>query len=317
MSSCKLSIIIPAHNTGQYLERTLNVLECQSFKNCEIIIINDNSSDDTEKIILMLQTKYNNIKYFKNSSTIGPGLSRNFGLKHITGDYVTFLDSDDWPDLYTYELAIDIMQKSTNCDFVIWGIKKEYDNKYSSQIRTDYKTYNTINKELALSLLCNTYSLDVTISSYLGNKIFRKKFLDENTIKFKEFLFEDVVFSFETITYSKEIILIPNTYTHYYQRPYSIVHSFTEKHIYDMFSALSFIKKIVNEKYLYLKKDYASLVEKCSKTLFNMMYNNIEDHTKLNELINIYFKCLFELCSVKDILEYLDVERVKRILLSF
>ncbi len=317
MSSEMLSIIIPAHNTAQYLTRTLNILECQVLKNFEIIIVNDNSTDDTEKIVLSFQNEYSNIKYYKNETLKGPGLSRNLGLKHAKGNYVTFLDSDDWTDLCTYELAIDIMKKNTNCDFVIWGIKKEYNNKCSSHIRNDYKKFTTINKELALSLLCNTYSLDITISSYLGNKMFRKSFLDDNTILFKKSLFEDVAFSFQTIAYSNEIILIPNSYTHYYQRTHSIVHSFNENHIYDMFSTLSFIKDIVNTKNLYLKKDYNSLVEKCSKTLFRMIYDNIEDITELNKLLCIYFKCLFKLCSLEEILKYLDVERVKNILLNF
>lgn len=317
MCSELLSIIIPVHNTAQYLKRTLNILECQVFRNFEIIIINDNSSDDTEKIVLSFQKEYNNIKYYKNKTTKGPGLSRNFGLKHSKGNFVTFLDSDDWTDLCTYDIAIDIMHKNANCDFVIWGIKKEYNNKYSSYIRTDYKNYTVINQELALSLLCNTYSLDVTISSYLGNKMFRKSFLDNNVILFKESLFEDVAFSFQTIAYSKEIILIPNSYTHYYQRTHSIVHSFNKNHIYDMFSILSFIKDIVDTKNLHLKKDYNSLVEKCSKTLFTMMYENIEEIKELNKLLCVYFKCLFKLYSLEEILEYLDVERVKNILLYF
>jgi glycosyltransferase involved in cell wall biosynthesis len=58
MCSELLSIIIPVHNTAQYLKRTLNILECQVFRNFEIIIINDNSSDDTEKIVLSFQKEY-------------------------------------------------------------------------------------------------------------------------------------------------------------------------------------------------------------------------------------------------------------------
>lgn len=317
MYKYKLSIIIPTYNTAQYLEQTLNVLVCQSLEGCEIIIIDDNSSDNTEKIVSDFQEKYNNIKYFKNKTNQGQGFSRNIGLEHCCGKFVTFLDSDDWPDLITYETAVNALEKNSKCDLAIWGIKNEYSNKKSSHIRTDYKVCNTINKEVALSLLCDTYSLDITVSSYLGSKIFRNSFLTSNNILFDNILFEDVVFSFKSILYAEKIMLLPNIYTHYYQRAHSIVHSFTEKHISDMFKAFAYIQEIDNAEFLRHYKDYVSLVEKCSKTLFRLLYTNIEDPIRQKELLRFYFEHLFNFCSVEQILEYMDPERIKKVLLNF
>ncbi|WP_305113957.1 glycosyltransferase family 2 protein [Thomasclavelia cocleata] len=318
MKKYKLSIIIPAYNTAQNLNRTLNVLECQSAKDFEIIIVNDNSQDDTEKIIFNFQKDFPNIKYFKNNTNNGPGYSRNIGIENISGEFITFLDSDDWPDLTTYETAINTLDENINCDFVIWGIKNEYNNKFSSYIRTDYKTYNTLNKELAISMLCNTYSLDISISSYLGNKMFKSNFIKKNNILFDEIFFEDVVFSFKTILYSDKIILLPNIYTHYYQRTDSITHSFSQKHIYDMFEAFNIIKNIINnDNCVKYKNDFASLIEKCSKTLFKLIYNNIDNSIEQKEFLNIYFKKLLDFCGINNILNYIDSERLKRILIEF
>lgn len=316
MNKCKLSVIIPAYNTDKYLEQTLNVLSAQSLKEYEIIIINDNSSDSTENIVLEYQKNIGNIRYFKNVSNQGPGPSRNIGINQISGEYVTFLDSDDWPDIFAYETAVDILDSNPNSDFVIWGVKSEYNNKSSSHIRNDYKSYTAINKELAMSLLCNTYALDIAISAYLGNKIFRSDFIKRNNILFSDFLFEDVAFSFETIARAKQILLLPNIYTHYYQRSRSIVHSFTKTHITDMFKSLTYISELVHNSFPQYKKDFDSLVEKCSKTLFRLMYDNIDDPIQINDLLSFYFDKLFEFCSIKKILTYLDPQRVKNILLN-
>ena len=317
MYKYKLSIIVPAYNTGKELERTLNTLVSQSLTSYEIIIINDNSSDDTENVVYNFQKEYNNIKYLKNSENQGAGLSRNVGFQNSSGKFITFLDSDDWPDLIAYKTAIDVLEENAECDFVIWGIKNEFNNQRSSYIRTDYNAYHKITKELALSLLCNTYSLDVTVSSYLGSKIFRRDFLKDNNICFNDILFEDVVFSFKSIVYSKKIILLPNIYTHYYQRTHSIVHSFTQKHISDMFKAFTLIRELVSKEFTDYNSDFASLVEKCSRTLFKLLYDNIENPMEQKEYLCFYFEELFRFCSIEKILEYMDSERIKNFLLNF
>lgn len=317
MNKYDLSIIIPAYNTGDYIRRTLNILESQCLKNFEIIIIDDNSNDNTEDLIKEFQTFNTNIQYIKNKSTKGPGLSRNIGFNNVNGEFITFLDSDDWPDLNTYDTVTKVMKNNPNYDFSIWGVKKEYSNSILSQIRNNYDKTNVLNKDVAISLLCNTNSLDTSISSYLGNKMFRCDFLRKNNLKFIGTLFEDVAFSFETILYSKEILLLPNTYTHYYQRSNSIIHSFTEKHINDMFSVLYYLKKIVDKKFPDYKKDFASLVEKCSKTLFNIMFNNVETPTEIRYFLCIYIEKLLKFTDVQEIFDYIDINRIKNILLNY
>lgn len=317
MCRYKLSIIIPTYNTAKHLERTINVLINQSLKDCEIIIVDDNSTDKTEEVVASFKKDHNNIKYLKNNKSLGAGISRNIGFECSLGKYTTFMDSDDWADLVAYETAVETLEKNPDCEIAIWGIKSEYNNKASSLIRTDYKYYNIINTELALSLLCNTYSLDVTISSYLGSKMFRSEFLKANSILFKSILFEDVVFSFKSILCAQNIILLPNIYTHYYQRPHSIVHSFTEKHIADMFAAFAYVREEINDEYIRYRNNFGSLVEKCSKTLFCIMYNNVEDPESQKKMLCCYFRHLLDFCSIDEIIEYIDSKRIKSILLNF
>ncbi len=317
MNKCKLSIIIPTYNTALFLKHTINVIINQWLKDYEIIIVDDNSKDNTEEVVTSFMNKYKNIKYLKNSKNFGAGVSRNIGYEYSSGEYVTFIDSEDWADLATYETAVDFLDENPDCEIAIWGIKNEFTNQSSSFIRTDYKVCNIINKELALSLLCNTYSLDITISSYLGSKIFRSPFLKKNNIYFDDILFEDVVFSFKSILYAQKVVLLPNIYTHYYQRPNSTIHSFTEKHICDMFKAFTNIRAIIDNDFLLYKDNFSSLVEKCCKTLFKIMYDNIEEKEQQKKMLCCFFEHLLGFCSIENILDYLDPDRTKKLLLNF
>lgn len=102
----KVSIIVPVYNTFRYLEECLDSLVNQTYPNMEIILINDGSTDDSAKIINDYQKKYKNIMVI-NSSNHGQGYARNLGLKKATGEYITFVDSDDY-------ISLDMISKMVN-----------------------------------------------------------------------------------------------------------------------------------------------------------------------------------------------------------
>ena len=93
----KVSVIVPVYNTYDYLNKCLDSLVNQSFKDYEIIIVNDGSTDDSEKIIKKYQKKYSNIKYYYKENG-GLSSARNYGIKYANGDYIAFVDSDDYVD---------------------------------------------------------------------------------------------------------------------------------------------------------------------------------------------------------------------------
>ncbi|MBQ9782709.1 MAG: glycosyltransferase, partial [Clostridia bacterium] len=109
-----LSIIIPAYNVEKYIGECLDSLTRQNFNASlyEVIIINDGSTDSTEKIALEYSSKYNYIKVFSQTNQ-GVSIARNTGLKIATGKYVTFLDSDDFVSDNIYINIIEMMEK--NC----------------------------------------------------------------------------------------------------------------------------------------------------------------------------------------------------------
>lgn len=311
-----VTIVIPVYNTDKYLDRTLSSIKNQSLKNIPVIIINDNSSKISSNIIEKIISKYNNITYIKNDSNLGPGLCRNIGIDITSTKYVLFLDSDDWLDTNACKIAKDYLDQSADVDIAIWGIKKELNNFSSMTIRNDYQQFNSIDKNFALNLLCNFESQDINISAYLGNKLFRTEMIKTNNIRFHGQYFEDVAFSFESILNSNEILLIPNLYTHYYQRDSSIMHSFSEKHITDMFDILLHIEECVNNYELDTYRiQFISLVEKCTKTLLSSLFNNSLNSSMKKEFLKLLIKHFNIKFNLSEFIDYIDIERFEKLFL--
>jgi len=115
-----LSVIIPAYNAEKYLAKCVESAVNQTYKNIEIIIVNNGSSDNTHEICEELKAKYNNIKIIKLNPNQGVNLARKAGVEAASGDYITFIDSDDYIDLNAYEKVIKVLEEN-DCDIVQFG----------------------------------------------------------------------------------------------------------------------------------------------------------------------------------------------------
>ena len=118
----KVSIIVPVYNAEKYIDKCLNSLVKQTLEDIEIIVVNDGSPDNSQKIIDKYVKKYpNKVKsYIKENG--GLGSARNFGLEYATGEYISFVDSDDWLDFNALEEMYNLAKKGKNdiviCDMV-------------------------------------------------------------------------------------------------------------------------------------------------------------------------------------------------------
>lgn len=271
-----LTVIIPVFNTGMLLDRCLQSILNQTIKNIKIIIVDDSSTDNSSDIAKNFCGKYPNIEYIKNTQTFGPGYARNVGLKKVKSKYVCFLDSDDWVDTLAYETAISSLENKADSDIAIFGIKTEFDNPYMYKMRYQYKRYNFINSKFALSCLCHTYNQDIVISALLGSKVFRTELLQKNKIIFNTLYFEDEIFSFLTLLKSKNIILLPDVFLHYYQRSNSIMHSFSKKYIKDFIENFYTLRQYLIQQNLFeeYKQEYFSYFEKCYHSLMDVLFSS-------------------------------------------
>ena len=247
----KISVIVPIYNAEKYLKKCIDSLVNQTKKELEIILVNDGSTDNTEKII----KKYTDerIKYYKNDNH-GIGYTRNFGINKATGKYIMFLDSDDYVEKNICEELFNKAEKD-DLDLVVCDFYKEYENGKKEEIIT--KSFNN-------SSLKNNPDI---ITEYLAPwaKLYKRDLLVNNNIKFVENLkYEDAPFVIEALDKAKSIGKVDKCLVHY------IIHGNSETTVRDkrIFDILKIIKKIRD----YAKeKDY--LKDKIDKLTVRIVTN--------------------------------------------
>lgn len=118
-----VSVIIPSYNSGKFLNKAIESVINQTYKNLEIIIVNDGSIDETEKIAKDWQEKNERIKYLKHQKNRGPSAARNTGIRNSQGEYIAFLDADDiWLPQKTEIQLKEIKERNVDLIFSNWYI---------------------------------------------------------------------------------------------------------------------------------------------------------------------------------------------------
>lgn len=192
----KVSVIVPVYNTSKYLSKCLDSLVNQTLEDIEIIVINDNSPDDSKEIINEYKNKYKNkIVVITNSKNMGIGYNRNLGIKKAKGKYVAFVDSDDWVELSMYEKMCNMAETQT-LDMVVCD-QYDYHEKNNKIIPELIPSFNASTIRQLPNLL-----LDINYGPC--NKLYLRKKIIENKIEFSEKLkYEDMKFVVPMIAISK------------------------------------------------------------------------------------------------------------------
>lgn len=198
----KISIIIPVYNTEDYIFICIRSVQNQTYKNLEIICIDDGSTDKSVEIIKNLMLDDNRIKLIQIENH-GQGFARNLGLQNASGDYILFLDSDDFIDKYTLSVCVEKINNE-NPDFIVFDYRYyrplERKNIYTSD-DLFYRFENLFDS--------NCLELLKSKAIYTVNKMYNKNFLDENQIKYSEdYLYEDFIFMIKSIIFAKKVSLI-------------------------------------------------------------------------------------------------------------
>ncbi len=215
----KVSVIVPVYNVEKYLEKCLNSLVSQTLDDIEIIVVNDGSPDNSQKIIDSFGKKYP--KLVKGYIKENGGLSdaRNYGLNYATGEYIGFVDSDDYvePTMFEkmYNKAIEGNFDVVACD--INSIEEGKTKYISSLVRNDLFTKNDIKKQM------------IDIYPVAWNKLYKKSLFDDG-IRFKKNIwYEDVEFLYRLFPYITSIGVIKEPLINYVQRTGSISNVFDER----------------------------------------------------------------------------------------
>ncbi len=223
MENPLISIIIPVYNTEKYLSECLDSVLAQSYKNWEAICINDGSKDNSLHILNDYANRDERIKVI-NQENKGLSETRNIGLEQVQGQYIMFLDSDDFWHSEILSILVNIIKKE-ECDIISFSYKKVLNGNFKQ------KNYKKPSKfKLYSNPLINFIKRKYKTTGVVWNKIYRADLI--RGIKFVKINpGEDNIFVFECLGKSKKIAVIDNELYFYNQNPSSIMHTSQEQKI--------------------------------------------------------------------------------------
>ncbi len=220
----KISIIIPVYNVENYLDQCLSSICSQYKEGVQIICIDDCSMDKSSDILLKWKNKCSGIEIHRNSKNSGLAYTRNIGISHAQGEYLMFVDSDD----YVAENAIELLYrkaKESNSDILVFSVKmfadKNYDESFKADLRIRKSEYDCQKGIYVMSEMIRTGRMFGAVWTAL----YRLEYIKDNHIKFiPGIIHEDIPFFFKSMLEADRVRGIVDTGYYYRQRKSSILH---------------------------------------------------------------------------------------------
>jgi len=218
-----VSIVIPVYNVEQYLRQCLDSVVHQTYDNLEIVCVNDGSPDNSIDILREYERKDQRVKVVDIENQ-GLSEARNVGTANCNGDFLLYIDSDDWIDLETVESSLRAVQEHDS-DLVLWNYIKEYDG-YSRPVLVFHEK-SVFEEEGFVQLYQRLVGLTGeqlrhpeqcdSISTAWG-KLYRLSVIRDNNIKFVNTRIigtEDLLFNAEVFKYCSSAVALPERFNHY------------------------------------------------------------------------------------------------------
>lgn len=300
----KVSVIVPVYNGEKYIAKCIESLLKQTLKEIEIIIINDGSTDKTDEIINSYLPD-GRVKYLKKTNH-GIGSTRNFGLKQSSGEYIGFVDGDDFVEHNMYELLYDKASKES-LDMVVCDYYRDFEETNTSIIdHISGFNHGVINLKESPNLV-NIVNLSP------WNKIYKRDMININEENFPEKLkYEDAPFVMRMMSRAEKIGKIDSPLYHY------MIHKNSEttvidKRVFDIFLVIDLIRSEHYDKsYLQESLNYLT-VQRLSD--YNIQQRNQCDKRLRNKFIDMSFKYMKEnVNNYKKNKYYKDLPFLKRII---
>lgn len=280
-----LSVVLTVYNVEKYIARALECLSKQSFKDFELIVVNDGSTDGSLKLIEEWKDKFKSI-IVVNQKNNGVSAARNRGMSLSKGKYIIFLDSDDLYEEDMLENMLKIMQ-THNCDITAC----EYNILEENQSNSLNNCIEEEIHEICYGEQLKEFLTHRKIDGYVWNKMFRLDFLKENNIRFIEGkIYEDTIMVFEVLLKKPRYFYTSKRLYNYIRRKGSIttlnnssaVNNLYEnaKIVFDSLSELSLVESL-KEEYDYFRK--LIYMQVLIQIKLNKMSNNRDNELALLE----------------------------------
>ena len=261
-----ISVIINVYNGEKFIEKCLDCIINQTYKNLDILIINDGSTDNTLK--LCEEYKDNRIRII-NQENAGLSLARNVGIENAKGEYLYFIDVDDWIELdtieYLYNLCKRYNTKMASCKAI-----EVYE--YSNSIKKKKEKVDIISKVEMLKRILLSKDDSVAI----WNKLIHKS-LFEN-IRFENRIANDVVVTYKLALEADKVTSSNQVKYYYLKHSNSITYKNNENRAIDLYKATL-------ERYNYVKKLYPNLIENEIGTIYRIMFTYFNENEKVQQFL--------------------------------
>lgn len=287
MENYKISIIIPAYNAQNYIERCIDSISNQTYKNYEIIVVNDGSTDNTQKILQQYEEDTNKL-IVKTVPNGGVGTARNIGIELATGEFIMFIDSDDYLEHNCLEVLYN-NQIKTEADIVcnnFYIVTEQGDKQKNNVIKPGI--YNSINENFLYEYFFEN------IGSSVWGKLYRKSHIENQKFN-KTKMGEDVFFNIRVLLNNPQLkINILDEPVYNYYKNYNSV---TYKKIDNLIDSWKYEINTLDKKNYYI--DY--LLGMQLYRLYNEYVHNVSLCTNKNEYMDNFIMILFQ---DKDIIEF-------------
>lgn len=205
----EVSLIIPIYNAANYINQTLTCVINQTiFNQMEIILVNDGSKDESKEICEKYTRKYPNILLI-NQDNKGVSEARNTGLKRVTGNYITFLDADDYVESDLYEKELSLIKKS-NADIAVIDFKKVHRDGRNVKYRRDFIKCWSENQEILKDFFSGI------IGNQVVDKLFSKSVIENLTFSNKYKIGEDMLFMYKALKRASVVVMDSSICGYYY-----------------------------------------------------------------------------------------------------
>jgi len=237
----KISVIVPIYNKELFLKKSISSILEQTEKNIEIILVDDGSTDNSSKICEEFAKKDSRVLYRRKENG-GLTSARNHGRRYASGEYIAFVDPDDYIEKDAYEK---MLAYSKNADIVIGGLVNEIGKKKIFRVMPKsmegfYKDEDIHKKILPRFLVYGKNIGKDLLLAAMHIFLFKKKFLDEQSIFSDENITysEDWLFSLEAIFKAKTLVVLHNIHYHYVNNSLGLTENYNPKVITDYVAVL-------------------------------------------------------------------------------
>lgn len=257
MSNPKVSIVVPAYGVERYLNRCVESLINQSLKGIEIILVDDKSPDRVPEMCDEWETKDSRIKVIHKKKNEGLGLARNSGMEIASGEYIAFVDSDDYVELNMYEVLFDEAKKN-NADvvysnFFIEGIRGDWFENKEVVSRREWNGFEIENFQLDMIASAPHDPVERHFQMSVWHSIYKKDIIKNNGIQFyseRVVLSEDFPFQMDFLNNANKVVFLPLSFYHYCNNENSLTHEFN----YNRIERTANLQRILKEKTSHITK---------------------------------------------------------------